>query len=102
MLEALWGMLCVLPQWPTISNPTQGTASAMRICWVMYRPWHDVHAVLWPPQICISNGQQTMGVSLPWAISAAFDARDPGRWDWLAAVWGPAMGVPGMRWARLG
>lgn len=27
----------------------------------------------------ISNGQQTMGVSLPWAMSAALDARDPGR-----------------------
>lgn len=30
-------------------------------------------------QVCFTNGQQTMGVSLPWAISAAFDARDPGR-----------------------
>lgn len=32
-----------------------------------------------PRQVCISNGQQTMGVSMPWAMSAAFDARDPGR-----------------------
>lgn len=31
-----------------------------------------------PRQVCISNGQQTMGVSMPWAISAALDARDPG------------------------
>ncbi|KAI8476037.1 MAG: thiamine pyrophosphate enzyme, N-terminal TPP binding domain-containing protein, partial [Monoraphidium minutum] len=31
-----------------------------------------------PRQMVISNGQQTMGVSLPWAMSAALDARDPG------------------------
>lgn len=36
-----------------------------------------LHA-LHPRQVMISNGQQTMGVSLPWAVSAAFDARDPG------------------------
>ncbi|KAI7836323.1 hypothetical protein COHA_009831 [Chlorella ohadii] len=29
-------------------------------------------------QVSFSNGQQTMGVSMPWAISAALDARDPG------------------------
>lgn len=39
-----------------------------------------------PRQVVISNGQQTMGVSMPWAISAALDARDPGslvhgQWD---------------------
>ncbi|PRW39265.1 acetolactate synthase [Chlorella sorokiniana] len=31
-----------------------------------------------PRQVSFSNGQQTMGVSMPWAISAALDARDPG------------------------
>lgn len=35
-----------------------------------------------PPQVSFSNGQQTMGVSMPWAISAALDARDPGRSAW--------------------
>lgn len=49
-----------------------------------------------PRQVCISNGQQTMGVSLPWAVSDAFDARDPGRcvprWPLAAASvgsWAP-------------
>jgi len=31
-----------------------------------------------PRQLVITNGQQTLGVALPWAMSAAFDARKGG------------------------
>lgn len=41
--------------------------------------WIARHLIVHRPrQLVITNGQQTLGVSLPWAISAAFDAKKKG------------------------